>query len=217
VSELDLVPASWRERRRTRRALARFGFAYALALLIIVGVKLSLGMRIEVEAAELDRLQDDRHVVVTERARLEQMQQRQAEMTRALRTLEKLGGSADLGRVFTAVERTLGEEVWFREWVFMRAGEFVDVEPRAVETGYLILVPEQPAGERQRAWRLRTHMEIRGQALTHSSLADFVRRLSGQPAVREVTIVDTRSQRVDGTEVVDFELAVVMREPERGA
>lgn len=217
MSELDLVPASWRERRRTRRALARFGLAYGVTLALLASAAMSLGLRIEAEAAEVDRLRDDRQAALSERARLEQMQQRQAELTRTLRTLDKLGGTADLGRVFAAVDRSLGAQVWFRDWVFMRAGEFVDVEERTVDTGYLIMVPEQTAGERKRAWRLRTHMEIRGQALTHSALAEFVRRLSAQPAVREVTIVDTRSQRVDEVEVVDFELAVVVREPGRRA
>jgi len=215
VSELDLVPASWRERRRTRRALVRFGLAYGVALALLGALTAALGIRIEAEAAELDRLRGDQLAAVSERARLEQMEQRQQALTRTLRTLDKLGGSADLGRVFAAVDGSLSAEVWFRDWVFMRAGEFVDVEERAVETGYLILVPEQTAGERKRAWRLRTHMEIRGQALTHSALADFVRRLSAQPAVKEVTIVDTRSQRVQAVEVVDFELAVVIREPGR--
>ncbi len=213
MSELDLIPASWRARRRARGALARVALAYAILALVLGAAKITLGLRIEAEAAELDRLRGDRHSVASERARLDALQAREALLSRELGTLRKLGGAADVARVFAAVEETLASEVWFRDWVFMRAGEYVDVGPKTVETGYLILVPDAGSGERKRAWRMHTHMEIRGQALSHSALADFVRRLAATPMVHEVKILDTRSQRLSGTEVVDFELAVEVREP----
>jgi hypothetical protein len=56
-----------------------------------------------------------------------------------------------------------------------------------------------------------THMEIRGQAVDHSTLAQFVSRLLDQPRIEQVRVVNTRVRPLAAVEVVDFELAVVVR------
>ena len=215
VSDLNLIPQTWTQERRVRRSLWRFAVAYALLGGSLIGASVLLASHIERESAELERLRGDHDSALARRARLESLNARKGALAREVRTLTRLGGTPDVGRVFDAVERSIDDEVWFREWVFRRAGEFVEVGPRTVDTGFLILVPERAQGEGKKAWRVNTHMEIRGHAMSHSALAGFVRRLSRSPAVAEVKILDSRSETDNGVNVVGFELAVVVREQGR--
>jgi hypothetical protein len=212
VSDLNLIPESWNQARTVKRSLLGFGAAYGVVAVAIAVGSVFLANRIDVESRELDRLRGDKNSALAQRARLDVLKTRQGALAREVRTLKRLGGTPDVRRVFSTVERSLDADVWFREWVFRRAGEFVEVGPQTVDTGFLIVVPAGTSGEASRGWRVKTHMEIRGEALSHSALAAFVRRLSRSPEVAEVKILDSRSVMSGGVRVVGFELAVVVRE-----
>jgi len=53
-------------------------------------------------------------------------------------------------------------------------------------------------------------MEIRGQALDHSALSNFVRRLFVQPGIDDIRIRRTSLIDRNRADTVDFELAVVL-------
>ncbi len=80
-----------------------------------------------------------------------------------------------------------------------------------MQTGYFLVIPIEAEDEPNRAWRMETHMEIQGQARDHSMLASFVSRLLDEPRIAQVRIVKTHVREVAAVEVVDFELAVVVR------
>ena len=82
---------------------------------------------------------------------------------------------------------------------------------KAVQTGYFVVVPLDEPNRPNRAWRMDTHMEIHGQAVDHSTLARFVSQLLDQPRIEQVRVVNTRVRPFATIEVVDFELAVVVR------
>ncbi len=84
-------------------------------------------------------------------------------------------------------------------------------EPEAVHAGHFIVLPRQGKAGPEKVWRLRAHMEIRAQALDHSSLARFVRRLVEQPEIDEVRVLNTRVHTNASSPLVDFELAVLVR------
>ena len=114
--------------------------------------------------------------------------------------------------MFAVIDRASDGRVWFSEWTFRRAGELVESDPQAIRAGYFIVLPrEAKRDEREKAWLMRTHMEIRAQAVDHSTLASFARRLVEQPEIEEVRVLNTRSRPTASTDVVDFELAVVVR------
>ncbi len=61
-----------------------------------------------------------------------------------------------------------------------------------------------------KAWWVQAHMEIKAQAINHSALAEFVERLSAQPAVKDIKVLSTRAHRHASVQAVDFELAVIV-------
>jgi hypothetical protein len=113
--------------------------------------------------------------------------------------------------MFSSMDSALDGRVWFLDWTFRRAGELVDEDPKGVQTGYFLVIPIEEEDEPNRAWRMETHMEIRGHTLDHSTLARFVSRLLDEHRIAQVRIVKTHVREVASVEVVDFELAVVVR------
>ena len=93
----------------------------------------------------------------------------------------------------------------------MRAGSRTSEQPRGVNTGYFIVIPEgdRASKKEQEAWQIETHMEVSGQATDHEALSSFVRRVLQQPQIGDVRILNTQQQvSVDRT-VVDFRLEVL--------
>jgi hypothetical protein len=54
-------------------------------------------------------------------------------------------------------------------------------------------------------------MELTAQARDHSALAGFVRRLGEQEEIESVRVLNTEVRSVSASEVVDFELAIVVQ------
>ena len=208
--EIDLVPLRYRERLRLRRWLTVIAIALGIAVLGIAASKGALLVLIRVEETKLAGLQDAQSEAARQKVRLEELRSKDRELTQQLALLEGLRGATPARRMFHAIDRSLDGSVWFRNWQFRRAGEFVESKPEGRVAGYFVVVPAASQDEPERAWRLETHMEIQAQATDHSALAAFVRRLVAQPEIEDVRILSTRV-RDQNVHAVEFELAVVVR------
>lgn len=211
MNEIDLVPVDYRQRIRVRSWLRTFGVVMGATLLLLGGARAFLAWSEQSRRGQIEELRAAEQQAIAQEAHLAQLDQEHQLARRRLSILSGLRGGISSDVVFLAVDRALDEGIWFRDWTFRRAGEFVDGESKAVKTGYFLVVPLEPPEEGgSRAWRLETHMEITGQARDHSTLAGFVSRLLDQPRIREVRVVNTRQRRYAATEVVEFELAVLV-------
>ena len=213
MTDIDLIPSSYRRARGVRTTAIRFGVAYGILAAILIAAKLGLSFGIDARASELERLRADKDSVLQKLTSIDALEGEHKALNRQLALLERLRGGPATRAVFTAMDAALAGDVWFTGWTFMREGEFVETEPTAVETGYFLILPEGGPTDRARAWRMKTHMEIEASALDHSALARFVARLAGQPIIGDVKVLNTRSRREAATSVVDFEIAVVLRDP----
>ena len=210
MADIDLVPLSYRRLRRTKRWLKLFGVAYGAVLVCLIASKALLAYGITVRTAELEELDADRALVAERKATLEELQAKRDVLKRKAQALEALRSGTEPRAIFVAVDKALNNQVWFLDWTFRRAGEFVAAEPRTVNTGYFITVPAGEHGSEAQAWQMAAHMEIRAQASDHSALAEFVRRLNKQSVIEEVKILNTRVHAYESIQVVDFTLAVVI-------
>jgi hypothetical protein len=212
MSEIDLVPTDYRQSLRLRSWLRAFATAQLCMLVCLVAAKVALEYGVRTKGREVAALQVAEETARQQQMRLGQLRQEQEVAQRRLSILAGLrGGISSSDEMFLAVDAALSEDIWFLGWNFRRAGELVEHDPKAVQTGYFIVVPMEQPNQPQQAWRLDTHMEIRGQALDHSTLAQFVSRLLDQPLIEQVRVVSTRVRGYTAAEVVDFELAVVVR------
>jgi Tfp pilus assembly protein PilN len=211
MAELDLIPDSYRRARLIRRWLKAFALVY-IGLIVSLGVsRWLLASAIDARAGKLEQIDADRAAMDQQKGQIQDLDARKAELARKVDALETLRGGPSPRAIFVAVDRALNGEVWFLQWTFRRAGEFVQPQPRSVNTGYIITVPAGEAGAQSKAYRIATHMEINGQASSHSALADFVQRLSEQSVVEEVKVLNTHVRPYGAFQVVDFSLAVIIK------
>lgn len=214
MPELDLIPVSYSGSRRTTRGTGTvLLLGYAAAIVLLVGVRLYLDSQIGENQSRIENLEVETQRAQQERAALARLERERSDLQQRLSVLEGLRGGIAAKDMFSVVDEAMDERVWFRHWSFRRAGEVVDRQPDAVETGYFIVLPQTAPDEPKRAWRLETHMEIAAEAEDHSSLALFVRKLAGQNEVENARILSTRQQRSEASKEqrVGFDLAVLVR------
>lgn len=210
MAEIDLVPPRYRRWLMLRSWGLRLAVVYLVVAVGVGAARAVLAARTSGFDREIESLEVERARVEEERRRREGLAAEEQRLRQHLRVLDGLRGGLTAKQMFLVIDESLNEGVYFRRWEFRRAGEIVERPPQAVDTGYFIVLPkDDPAGP-ERAWRLRTHMEILAQADDHADLAGFVGRLSRQPSIESARILNTRKQRGQGASRVDFELALVV-------
>ena len=160
-------------------------------------------------------LQSQNAITQQQQAELERLNARQAEFERQWSLLRSLRAGVAVEDIFQIIDRALqGNELWFNDWTFRRAGVVVDGE-RSVDTGYFIVVPAN--GQSDGEWQVETHMTISGQAEDHQALSTFVRALFEQQDVRDVNVHKTTMINYGVGRVVDFDMTVVLNSAMRGS
>ncbi len=211
MAELDLIPSEYRIRLRMQRWLIVFtGLAAAVlaATVVPAGAFAYLSVRTE---GKIEKLQQRELIASQHRQQLVQLKQQKVELSGQLELLAGLHRGAAAQQMFVSVDRALQDgDVWFLRWQFRRAGVRVDKEDNAVNTGYIVVAPRGAGARKQEAWRIETHMTVKGQARDHSALSSFVRRLLEQPEIDGVRVLRTSLSRQTAPNVVDFEVAVVV-------
>ena len=211
MSEIDLIPTEYRRTLRLRTWTLRFALGVAALVAALGTAKVGLSQAIRSEKREVDELRLAGRLALERREKLEAFSAEGAKIRRQLAILEQLREGIAAQQMFVVIDRALDGTVWFASWRFRRAGEVVERDPETVHAGHFIVVPQKGKDESEKVWRLRAHMEIRAQALDHSSLARFVRRLVEQPEIEEVRVLNTRVHPQATSALVDFELAVLVR------
>lgn len=211
MKSIDLIPADYRQ-RLTRLRWLRIT-AVACAATIIAAVSVTLGL------ARMTNSVDRTNTEIRLKAALNDQQKKEVEhlagqisaLDQELLLLKGLRSGASGEDLFRIVDRALpGNDVWFLDWRFRRAGVFIPEPARTVNTGYFIVVPAGEPKTEKMAWQVKTHMQINGQARDHAALSRFVRGLFEQPEVQDVKLDRTQTRQYANLTVVDFDLAVVL-------
>ena len=211
MTEIDLIPKEYRIRQWQSRWLKVAAFLFAAMLLVHLGAYAVLLSQHQAAETEVATLEASQRVSAEQRAELERLSAAKAEFDQQLKLLTGLRSGASAEQLFLTVERALEtDDVWFTDWRFQRSGIVVESPENGVNTGYFIVVPPEPGTSSEQPWRVRTHMTIRGRSRDHSALSSFVKSLFGQPEIDDVHLGQTSMTRLDGNDLVDFDLAVVM-------
>ena len=211
MSDIDLIPQAYRTRRWQSRWMKYTAtLSVCLAGILILG-SLVLGVATSQVKARVEALQVRKSVTAQQRADIERLGTKKTEFERQFRLLSDLRSGAVASNMFVTIDRALtGDDVWFRNWQFQRAGIMAGGEVRTVNTGYFVVVPDGTDQSVADDLRVQTHMAIRGEARDHSALSSFVRRLFVQPEIDDIRIRRTSLIRGNLADTVDFELAVVL-------
>lgn len=211
--DIDLIPDSYRERLKIQRWCHVFCIvmlAVALATFSLRYIVVSKNAKIQ---STIKTLQRDKSVTLKRQQQYNDLLATERRLQKNLEILNGLRGGPAVRRIMQAMDRVLNGSVWFLRWSFKRAGEIEEVRPETVQTGYFIIIPQDIASNgKQQAWKLNTHMEIRGQARDHMSFSKFVQDLLKQPEIADVKVVNTSVRRYVNTEVIDFNVIVAIND-----
>ncbi len=140
--EIDLIPENYRQRLRVRVWLRNFAIVYIATVIGLVAAKVLLSHGITSESVAIQKLKVDKAAVLAHKAKLDELRAEQSKLEDRLSVLTKLRRGPPVIDIFETIDSALDKRVWFLNWKFLRAGEFVEVKPQAVKTGYFIVLPD---------------------------------------------------------------------------
>ncbi len=209
--ELDLIPASYKERLKIKRWCHQFALVLAGLLIVVFSLKFAILNKTTVLNSKIAVLQRDKQTSIEQQQKYDALVSQETKLRNQLEILNGLRGGPSAKQILLAVDRVMQNDIWFTQWSFIRAGEITQVQPATVQTGYFIIIPQETnASPNQQAWKLDTHMEISGQALDHSSLSGFISNLIKQPEINDVKVINTSLRSYTSSQVVEFKLVVII-------
>jgi len=205
--DIDLIPADYRARLRMQDWAGYMLITVILVLLVSASGYFALDNMNTALAAEISDLQGEQQITEAQRGVLTNLNEEKTHYANQLSFLTGLRSGTAAREMFKTVDHALdGEEVWFLDWEFRRAGTAVETREETSSNGYFIIIPATNGEDTNETWKIETHMTIKGQAKDHAALSRFVRKLFNQPEVENVRILNT--SRMSSTTVVNFDLAV---------
>jgi hypothetical protein len=211
MSDIDLIPQVYRTRRWQARWMKHTAWLIAGLAGALVLSWTALGVATDKARTQVEAIQNKLAFDAEQQADIERLGAEKAELERQFRLLSNLRSGAAAGDMFVTVDRALtNDDIWFRNWKFERAGVMVSEEVETKNTGYFLIVPDGADQLASNELRIKTHMEIKGQALDHSALSSFVRRLFVQPGIDDIRIRRTSLIDRNRADTLDFELAVIL-------
>ncbi|MES2759986.1 MAG: hypothetical protein V4693_21650 [Pseudomonadota bacterium] len=187
MADIDMIPRSYRDAQRVRRALRRF--AIALALLVAASALAAGAMRWRVAKTEprLAQLRAAAAQAGGDAARLAQLQTRHAALEQNVAALEALRAGGTVGRLAGALEGALGADMWITGIRYARSEQLIPPAAGVAAPGDLQLLR---AGV-QESWRVTRRLDLAGAALSYPALTQFLRAFAARPGLTDVQLVDS--------------------------
>lgn len=210
MAELDLIPFGYRQEMLVRYWLKIFALLYVFLLACIGASKYILHaqtaeMENQVSTFELNRKEVNRKQHI-----LNELEQEKKDLINQARVKNRLQGGLSAQQMFLIMDRALDKSTWFKRWVYQRAEKFSELESAAQQ--FSLVVPTGNNKSKSQASNFATTMEIAGQAISHTKLAILVHNLASQPEIEDVKVVKTSQGKSRSTEVLDFNLAIKLRD-----
>lgn len=214
--EIDLIPASYRERLKIQRGCHIFFVALILIIVLTVFLRFLISNKNKTLQSTISTLQRDKSFNLQKQHHYNELLATERRLRKNLEILDGLRGGPPVRQILKAIDRVLNGKVWFLQWTFKRAGEITEAQPQTLDTGYFIIIPkENSQNGRQQAWKLDTHMTIKGQALDHSSFSNFVQKLLNQPEIDDVKVLNTQQRSYLDSHIIDFNIIVIVNNQQR--
>lgn len=210
MAEMNMIPQDYHQGIRLRRMLRNVMQACIFVLAGIAAAKLLLTYLISHEKMHVVRLEQRQQALVHGQALSDTLRQKTQVTQQQLAALDALRGHADVRRFLRTIDTAFTEGVWLDRVNFLRQGATgtLDNLPGAKNSGILVVpngaVPASPAGINQ-------GVEIVGHAMSHSLLADFMRKLGAQSGMEDLRLVATFTRNYTSVQVVDFTLTLQMK------
>ena len=204
--DIDLIPTDYRAHLWRLRWLKGCGTVIGGIVTATVIIYVALSVLEQVASSQLDTLQQRRDITAQQQTLISQLSGDKGELERQWTLLNDLKRGTDAEGIFRALDRAfIDDSIWFDEWEFNRRGVPVTNDTRQQHG---VLIPSPGTSNQMRL--IETHINIRGEALDHVALADFVRRLLAQPEIADVKVRRTSRRQVRQARIIAFDLAVLV-------
>lgn len=214
MPDVDLIPEDYRQSMRLQRFTKSFVIAFGSVILLVALSKGVLNWLVATEKSATESLEADKFTVVAQRAELEKIRARQADLQERVVLLDSLQGGAPAEHIFAIINQALNESVWFTGLKFRRTTEDL-AAPLTSNTAASIRNGQQDQDRSRQHVPGRMRMEISGQALNHSALAELVKRFLAQQDIEDVHIVNTSTLHYPAGQVVAYNLVVIINSQEQ--
>jgi Tfp pilus assembly protein PilN len=211
MADIDMIPRSYHDSVRARRALRSYGMA--LSALLLAGA-LAAGLlhwRLAVQTPQLEQLRSRTAEAEALRTRFAASAARQGALEQDAAALVALRGAGGIARMAEALDMALNDKVWFDSLRFTRTEELLRAPlPSPLPAGTLVTRAATPSAAQPNAapgpqtWRLARHVDVQGQALDHAALATFLATLSANPVLGDVRFLKSTATAGEGPEFVAF-------------
>lgn len=210
MHEFNLIPNEYYQRIRIQHWLKIFAFSYAALICVIYSGHTFLS-HLETQQNEyIGTLQQSKQVIISQQKELGGLRKEKQQLKKWHSIFNSLHKGPTAQHLLIALDRVLNNNIWLRQLSFIREEETADANNIAVNTGYLIVVPQELNKGQRQAWRMKTHMTLQGEALDHSTLASLVSDLIDQQEIDDVRITKTASHRYIYQTAVTFEVDLLL-------
>ena len=214
MTEVDLIPDDYRQIMRLRRSTKIFIIAFGAVFLLIILGKGLLNSLVAIEKSATATLEAGKVAIVEQRTLLEKLRARQADLQERLAIVDSLRAGLPAERMLEIISRATNQSVWFTSLKFRRSTEDLAVPPtRNIAADFRR--GQHDEDRQHNNWQGRMRMEISGQALNHSELADLVKRLLDQQEIQDVHIVNTSTLHYPAGQVIAYNLVVIVTSREQ--
>lgn len=210
---MDLIPEDYKRYLQQLYILQRWTLVMFVLITISTSISFALDYKADEFQKEIVKLEQNKAISSQQRNALQSLEKDHKKLLVKHNILQKLRGGAVAENMFVTIDRALdGSNVWFKNWLFERAGSKTSEQPKGVNTGYFIVIPESERTNKKQneAWKIQTHMEVDGGANDHEALSSFVRRLLQQPQIADVRILNTQQRTTADKTVVEFRLVITV-------
>lgn len=197
MSEFNLIPADYARRHALRRRLRWAAAGLVMLCCLIVLGRSALGLLIAGERNHVAQLQAKRQLWQESKAKTEQYTREALATEKQLLALDELRRREHLRLFLEAVDSAYVDRVWFDEIRYYRRES----------------LPPAPGVQKdaaQPAPRMEQRVAMTGHATSHIMLAEFMRKLETQPAVAQLTLLDTGPRSYPQGLIIDFKLALLV-------
>ena len=172
MRRIDLLPASYAERRKQRRTLSTILIGGLLVLLLLLGWWFYLGMQIDSAEEDLAEVQAENRVIEDKIAELQRFAVLEAEVQAKRTALQTVfAGDVDWPAVLTEIAMVIPGEVWLTN-LTASAGTTEGATPVGTETALVRIDEREPFGR----------IDFTGRSLSMPGVAKWMLRLE---SVRE--------------------------------
>jgi len=222
MADIDMIPREYRDGVRVRRTLRLAGVA--LVLVVAAGTLASIGLRWRSAALERSAtaLQTAAAQAQADSARGAQQQaerSRQEQAHAVLRTLRRRGELAALAQSLDAALAQGPDAVWLTGLQVERDVQGAPAGANAAAPAAAALpdgteefsAPGATPAAAPQTWRLRSAIELNGQAASYEAVTAFLSALGRQPGIAGLRLVGSSAAAEGG--VVDFHASGALVHP----